>query len=62
MHMREKHRVKLLDGHADLRQPHVGPTAGVELHSHPIAAIAVITVLQQCPRPGQPIERWRATA
>jgi hypothetical protein len=60
VHMREEDRIETLDRYAHLRKSHVGPAAGVELHSHRIAVVAVVTVLEQRPRTGQPIERWRA--
>ena len=47
VHVREEHRVQLFGPYPELRQPHRGAAAGIELYFHGAAVIAILSVTDQ---------------
>jgi len=62
VHVREEDRVQLLGPDSELRQPHGGAAARVELQFHSAAVIGILPVTDKRPGGCQPIEGLLRTA
>jgi hypothetical protein len=62
VHVGEEDRVQLLGPDAELREPHGGAAARVELQFHGAAVIGILPVADKRPRRGHPIEGLLRTA
>ena len=60
VHMSEENSVELHRGHVELREPHVGPTPGIDQQFHGAALVAVVSEADQGACARLPVEDCRA--